>query len=253
MASVALLATIVVALSAHAVRAQTLTFFGVVGASPVFVSLERVGNQVSGWYFYTRRAKDIRLQGTIEANNVAMDEFGGQGTAKTGHFSGQATDDSWSGVWRSPDGRELKFLLRPDRDVLSDLGGRLRCRTAFSDSGYTFTNALDLTATAGRVTRFAFSQDVTGFNDQQGCSIALSDLRQVPAPAGILLVGKVDDAAASGDAAKPCSVHLLGSSDSIVVQVDGCKQAGGAMLCSARGSWSDLVVDRRTQTCKAIR
>ena len=193
------------------------------------------------------------MQGTIEANGFAMDEFGGEGTVKTGHFSGQATDESWSGLWRSPDGRELKFSLRPARNTLSDLGGRLRCRTSFSDSGYTFTNTLDLTATGGRVTGFALSQDVTGHNDRQNCSIALSDLTQVHASSGILLEAKDDDAAASGEAAQPCSIHLVGNRETIIVQVDGCKQAGDAMLCSARGSWSDLVFDRRAQTCKAIR
>ena len=183
-----------------------------------------------------------------------MDEFGGGGTATTGRFSGRATGDGWSGSWRSPDGRDLPFALREDRDALPDLDGRLRCRTSFRDGGYTFTDTLDLAAKAGRVTAFALSQDVTGYGERQSCSVALSDLRQVPASAGITLSSKVAPSGPADDAApQGCSVRFLGDRRTLTVGVDGCKEAGDAMLCSSRGSWSDLVIDRRTRACAAIR
>ena len=47
--------------------AQSLAFFGTVGGARVFVSLERDGDKLSGWYLYVRQGKSIRLEGTGDA------------------------------------------------------------------------------------------------------------------------------------------------------------------------------------------
>ncbi len=234
------------------VFAQSLSFFGEIGSAPVFVSLERAGDTLSGWYLYMRQAKSIRLEGVIDAGGFAMDEFSFENGKKTGSFKGVSSEAGWSGMWRSPDGRRLKLSLRQDRDALSDLSGRFRCKASVSESGYAFVNSLDLRAAKGQVTQLSLSHDVTGWNDEQSCSIAMSDLKQIRSDSGILLRAKEDDETDTSESAQHCALRLLGDSDTIVVQVDGCKGAGDTMFCSARGSWSDLVLDRKTQACKAI-
>ncbi|MGA2793397.1 MAG: hypothetical protein ABSE69_07655 [Roseiarcus sp.] len=234
------------------VFAQSLSFFGEIGAAPVFVSLERAGDRLSGWYLYIRQAKSIRLEGVIDAGGFAMDEFSFENGKKTGSFKGAASEAGWTGTWRSSDGRRLKLSLRQDRDALSDLSGRFRCKTSVSESGYAFVNSLDLRAAKGEVTRLSLSHDATGWNDEQSCSIALSDLKQIRSDSGILLRAKEDDETDTSQSAQHCTLRLLGGGDYIVIQVDGCKGAGDTMFCSARGSWSDLVLNRKTQACKAI-
>jgi hypothetical protein len=229
--------------------AQSLAFFGTVGRAPVFVSLQREGDALSGWYLYVRQGKSIRLQGIAGADGFALDEFSFHDGRKTGHFAGVAGARDWSGEWQAADGRMLTFTLRPARDTLN---GRFRCGARTSESGYRFQAALDLEAVKGRVTRFTLSHDATGFGDAQSCSIGLGDLRQERSQSGILLRAREDDVSDTGEAAQHCSVRVLGSGDALVVEVNGCKGAGDTMFCSARGSWSDLVLDRKTQACRAI-
>ena len=101
--------------------------------------------------------------------------------------------------------------------------------------------------------RFSLSNEATGENDEQSCSVALSDLKQVAAQSGIALRAKDEGEEKDANAeAEHCALQILGDDDHLVVEVDGCKSAGGAMLCSARGSWTELVLDRKTQTCKAM-
>ncbi len=108
-----------------------------------------------------------------------------------------------------------------------------------------------LAAAKGRVTDFSLSQNVTGWGDEQNCSsMALGDVTPgCLAEAGVVLRGKQDP---DGGDAPACAVTLLGGGGWLVVRVGDCQSAGGAMLCSARGSWSDLVADRATQTCKTV-
>jgi hypothetical protein len=246
-------AMIAVGLFPAPTAAQSLSFFGDIGNAPVFVSLDRAGDKLSGWYFYIRQAKTIRLEGVIDAGGVAMDEFSFVDGKKTGSFKGAAHAADWSGTWQSPDGRKLGFSLRPSRGPLSDLSGRFRCRTQFSDSGYTFRDSLDLQAAKGRVTRLSLSQDATGWGDKQSCFIALGELKQVRSDSGVSLRAEENHNNDASEDEQHCSIHILGDRDYIYVQVNDCKGTGDTMFCSARGSWSDLVLSRKTQTCQAIR
>jgi hypothetical protein len=54
-----------------------------------------------------------------------------------------------------------------------------------------------------------------------------------------------------GNAARR-AVAKTGGGDYLVVQTQGCRGAGDEMFCSARGGWSDLAFDRKTQACSAI-
>jgi hypothetical protein len=78
-------------------------------------------------------------------------------------------------------------------------------------------------------------------------------LRQVPSDAGVLLRAKEDDEKDTSEDAQHCTLRILGDDNYLYVRVDGCKGAGDTMFCSARGSLTDLVVNRKAQTCKAVR
>ena len=69
------MARIAIGLFPLPVAAQSLSFFGDIGGAPVFVSLDRNGGRLSGWYLYIGQAKQIRLEGSIDAANFALDEF----------------------------------------------------------------------------------------------------------------------------------------------------------------------------------
>lgn len=249
----ACMSLIAAGLFALPLSAQSFSFFGDIGGAPVFVSLDRDGDKLSGWYLYISQARQIRLEGTIDAGGFALDEFSFESGKKTGGFKGRPGEAGWSGMWQSPDGRQLKLTLRQDRGALSALSGQSRCRTSFADSGYIFLYSLGLQAAKGRVTRLSLSSRATGWNEEHSCALDLSDLKQVPSSSGILLRAKEDDEKDTSEGSQHCTVHLLGDDDYIYVRVDGCKGAGDTMFCSARGSWTDLVLNRKTQTCKAIR
>lgn len=240
-------AVIAASLGPTATAARPLAFFGEVGGAPVFVSLDKEGAELSGSYLYLRQARSIRLEGAVGAGGaVTLDEFSFTNGARTGHFEGRPAGADWSGTWRGADGRRVAFVLHP---AAAGVSGRLACQARFSASGYRYVDSLRLAAAKGRVTDFSLSQDVTGWGDAQSCSMALGDVTQVPAEAGVVLRGKQDP---DGGDAPACAVTLLGGGGWLVVRVGDCRSAGGAMLCSARGSWSDLVADRATQSCKTV-
>jgi hypothetical protein len=248
----ALMAAIAIGLVASPVFAQSMFFFGEIGGAPVFVSLERDGEKLSGWYVYVRQAKSIRLEGKIDGGGLAMDEFSYENGAKTGAFRGLASPAGWSGAWQSPDGRGARFSLRPQHGTLSDLSGRLRCKASKLDSDYTFAQSLDLRARAGRISRFSYANEATSKHDEQSCSVDLGELEQIDSDSGVLLRARGDDPNDTSPDTMHCSVRVLGDSDHLVIRVEGCKGAGDTMFCSARGGWTDLVVNRKTQVCKAI-
>jgi hypothetical protein len=248
----AFMAAIAAGLLATSALAEPLVFFGEIGTAPVFVSLDRDGDKLSGSYFYLRQGKTIRLQGVIDAAGFSMDEFSFTDNAKTGSFTGKPGAAAWLGTWRSPDGRSLGFSLRPDRNTLADLDGRLQCKASEVIGDYRYTQSLDMSAAKGRMTRFAFSNRAKSQYDENDCSIAMSDLKQIASPSGLVLRAKQDHPADASDNALHCSLHLMGSGDDLVIEVFGCQGAGQTMFCSTRGGWSDLLVNRKTKACKAI-
>jgi hypothetical protein len=248
----AFMAMIVAGLIAAPALAQPLVFFGEIGTAPVFVSLDRDGDKLSGYYFYLHQGKAIRLDGAVDAAGFSMDEFSFVNNDRTGSFTGKPGAAAWSGTWRSPDGRSLTFSLRPDRNRLSDLNGRLQCKAGEVIGEYRYLQSLDLTAAKGRMTRFSFSNTAKSQYDENDCAIAMSELKQIASPSGIVLRAKEDDPADTSASALHCSLRLMGSGDDLVILVSGCQGAGQRMFCSSRGGWSDLIVNRKTKACKAI-
>jgi hypothetical protein len=158
---------------------------------------------------------------------------------------------------------------------------------------YTYKWELELGIEDGVVKKFESTQGAYGDNkDEQICSMDLKELVQVPSEAGILLQIKDEEPMAEqpksvepkgaefkseesgGDESKveegksgevsneeqKCTIRILGEGDILWIIIgDGsgdpntCRSTGSAMFCSPRAFWNDLLCDRRTQKCKAIK
>jgi hypothetical protein len=191
--------------------AHPLYLFGTVGASPAFATLERDGGHLSGRYLYLRHAKEIRLDGKIDAKgNFLLDEFDAKSGKKTGSFQGAANRTHWAGQWRSGSAAPLAFVLDEDRDTLAAVSGRFRCTTKWNDKqfGYLYTHSLDLTLAKGAVKGFKVERGETSKQgDDQSCGTGLEDLRQIPSDAGILLRSKADNP--KDESAQHCTVRNI--------------------------------------------
>jgi hypothetical protein len=248
----AFMAAIAIGFLAAPVLAEPLVFFGEIGTAPVFVWLDRDGDKLSGYYFYFSQGKTIRLDGAVGAAGFSMDEFSFVNNDKTGSFTGKPGATAWSGVWRSPAGHSLGFSLRPDRNTLSDLDGRLQCKASEVIGEFRYTQSLDMTAAKGRMRRFSFSNAAKSQYDENNCAIAMDYLTQIASPSGLVLRAKGDDPSDTSESALHCSLRLIGGGDNLVILVSGCQGAGQRMFCSSRGGWSDLIVNRKTKACKAV-
>ena len=223
-------------------------------------TLERDGGNLSGWYLYLRHAKQIRLNGRIDAKgNFLLDEFDANSGRKTGSFKGAANGTHWAGEWRSG-AAPLAFALDEDRDALSAVSGRFRCTTKKNDRqfGYVYTHTMDLFLAKGHVNVLSlFRGETSAQGDDQSCQIGLDDLKQIPSNAGILLRSKGDDPDAENT--PHCTIRILAAGDYLAVEMgdtsesgNDCRGAADAMYCSPRSLWADMIVERKTKTCKSV-
>jgi len=241
--------------------AETAYLFGKIGDFPVAALLDREEGMVSGWYFYQSRAKLIRLEGKIDRGGTfRMDEV--TDGKKTGIFEGTVREGRWAGMWRkAPGAPPLAFSLEENRDKLTGLKGEYRCEVSerVARYGYTYRWNLRLGLADGKVKRIESAQGSHGDNkDEQTCSIDLTDLIQTAtSEAGILLSHKDNS---PGEEGGKCTVRIVGSGDLLWVRFgdsseegNDCRSAGPNMLCSPRAFWNDIILDRRTQKCKALK
>jgi len=250
-----ILAAAALCISVVATSAHTLYLFGDIGKFPVLVMIDRDGSRLSGWYFYMRQAQEIRLDGTIDAKGqFVLDEYDTHTGWRTAHFAGTATKTDWSGTWQGG-GVLLPFALH--QSAGESLDGRYRCSSKKTDKqfGYTYTGTIDLGIAQGKVTRLALDNEAKSKYDAQSCSIDLKSLHKKPSDAGILL----RSGTGNGDINEHCSIRFVGNGSYIYVRIgdanetnDDCKGDDEEMFCSARGSWTDLVVERKTRVCRAV-
>ncbi len=242
------------------VAAQPIRLYGTVGPQPVFLDLSRNGDTVSGWYFYLKVGRQIRLDGKLDPNGFfQMEEHTASTNTRTGSFSGRVRDGHWSGTWRSAKGtgaRDVSFA--EVRGRLTDVSGRFRCTARRRDTqfGYSTTQRLALALSKGRVKGLTMSRTgKSGDGDGQSCRIALKNLKQQPTPVGVLLRARADRSTSE----QHCTIRIYGAGDYLVVRTgdasqagDDCRGAGRATFCSPRSFWADIVVNRRTQACKSV-
>ncbi len=237
--------------------AQPIKLYGTVGKLPVFLDLSRNGDTVSGWYFYLKEAKQIRLEGRLDPNGFfQIEEYTASSNTRTGSFKGRAKDGHWSGSWRNAKGgspHDISFNVL--RSTLREVNGRFKCSTKRSDPqfGYTYTQSLHLALASGRVKGLSMTRKERSEGDEQSCRIAMGDLKQQPSPVGILLRAKADRGG------QHCTIRLYRAGDYLVIRAgnpsqacDDCRGAGDAMFCSPRSFWADLVVNRKTQVCRSV-
>ena len=245
-----------------AVFGHPLYLTGTIGTAPVLLMLEKESGKLSGWYLYFREARDIAIDGHIDGDGrFELNEYASPGHRKMAAFSGTAADGKWTGSWKSAAGRTLSFRVQENRDVLQDLNGSFRCTARNLDKkfGYTFERSLNLTVAKGVVKTIDVvngSKSRHGDGNQQ-CSIGSEDLKQVASDAGIMLEAHGDEPTGGEDAGN-CTVRVVGTADYLYVQVgdftepkNDCRGVGTTMFCSPRGGWGDVIVDRRTQSCRA--
>ena len=242
--------------------AHPLYLFGDIGRFPVLVMVTREGDNLSGWYLYLRQAKEIAISGKIDAAGAfTLDEFDPKTHSKTARFVGTTKQGQWSGTWQKADGgAPLPFAVRESRDALTDLDGPIHCATKVTDTsaGYTFRSAVDLNARHGQLSTFSLNSSATGWGDEQSCSLHLNRLHRAQSDAGILLQTRRASPPAGSDEHQ-CSIRIVGNADYLFVAVGDADEDGNdchgddeMMYCSARGSWTDLVVERKTDTCRAV-
>jgi hypothetical protein len=233
--------------------AQTYFFSGQVGNAPVFASLSRDGNQLTGWYLYARQEKDIELQGTIDASGkFHLDESSFDTTRNTGSFAGRVDRGVWSGTWRNATGgAAAPFSLTENHDTLAKLSGDFRCSEKHRDRkyGYDYSRSARVTFVKGAITRLDLAQTSQGKDgDSQGCYIGLDDFKRVPSGAGVLLRAKADKPGAD---TQHCTVHIVADSKFVFIAPgdlsengNDCKGADDdVMFCSPRANWGDFLID----------
>lgn len=240
--------------------AQPIRLYGTIGSKPVFLDLSRNGDTVSGWYFYLTQGKQIRLDGKLNPNGFfQMEEFTPSTNTRTGSFSGRVKNGHWSGTWRNAKGARARTLSFDElHSKLGAVSGRWRCAARHRDEefGLSTTHKLALALARGRVKSLAMSRsEHSGDGDDQSCSIALKDLKQQPAPVGILLRAKAD----RPDSPQHCTLRLYQAGDFLVLRTgdpsqagDDCRAAGDTAFCRPRSFWADIIVNRKTQACKSV-
>lgn len=240
--------------------AQPIQLYGTIGNLPVFLDLSRNGDTVSGWYFYLKAAKQIRLEGRLDHNGFfQLEEYTASSNTRTGSFTGRSKDGHWSGTWRNAKARsphDISFDVL--RSKLEDVNGRYECSTKRSDPqfGYTYTHSLSLSLADGRVKGLSMARkERSDDGDVQSCRIAMGRLKQLPSPVGVLLRAKADRAKAE----QHCTIRMYRAGDYLIIRTgnpgqagDDCRGAGDEMFCSPRSFWADLVVNRKTQMCRSV-
>lgn len=238
--------------------AQPILLSGTIGKAPVFLDLDRTGDTVSGWYFYLKLGKQIRLDGKLNPSGLFdIQEYTPATNSRTGNLKGRIKDGHWTGTWTDAAGKRPSAIAFDDvRGTLKNADGRLRCtvRAKDADFGTRTKQSLDLTLKAGRVKALSLNLDekIDG-SDKQSCQLDLTDLKQVPATVGILLRARRDRSGSEHH----CSVRLFTAGDYLVTRIgdssqenDDCRET---QFCTPRAFWLGLVVNRQTQVCKQVK
>lgn len=243
-----------------AAAAQPIQLYGTVGKAPVFLDVYRNGDLVSGWYVYLKAGKQIRLEGKLDPKGFfQIEEYTAATNTRTGTFTGRRTDGHWTGNWKSASrGKNLDLALVELKSTLTDVDGHFACKGVRRDPefGIVINQSIDLKLSKGRVKSLAMTRSEKSDGDMQTCRIAPGATKQLSAPVGILLRAKADRPSGS----QHCTVRLYRAGDYLVVKPgnalqkgDDCRGAGTVRFCSDSGFWSDLIVNRKAQSCKPVR
>lgn len=241
-----------------AASADPVVLYGTVGTAPVYVTVDRSDNTVTGYYLYMKVGKQIELRGKIDRSGIFTLDERLENNTHSGSFVGTAKNGHWSGTWKNGAGKNpLPFALDEVKSKLAEVSGHYKCALKWRDKAFDgiFNNDLDLTLDKGKLKRFAMSEGSTAVDgDEQSCQIDLSQLKPIATPLGIRFRAKSD----SPNGPEHCTFRIVAAGDYLVVEPgsdedgDSCKSTGDEMFCSPRGAWSPMVLNRTTQTCKNV-
>jgi hypothetical protein len=109
--------------AAQAVAAQT--YVGRIGDFAIHMSLQRNGDDLSGWYYYDSRGIKLTLKGKADGRYFRLAEYDDNGV-NTGDFAGAfLADGTLEGFWRDPDGKQFRknFLALEQTQAEARSGG----------------------------------------------------------------------------------------------------------------------------------
>jgi hypothetical protein len=240
--------------------ADKIYLFGTIGDSPAGAVIERQDQKLTGWYFHGTQVREIRLEGIINRDgNFRMKTFP-EGKQQE-HFEGVVKGTLWQGIYQNSSvSKPLAFSLKENRDQLQHVSENFDCKYQERDDefSYTYQWNLKLTIVDGIVKElYAMQESIGEDQDAQHCSIDLPDLKPIPSDAGILFT-VVDEN--SHEPEQRSIVRIVGDANILWIQFgdtseegNDCRQAGNKMFCSPRAFWNDLILDRRTHTCRPLK
>lgn len=81
---------------------------------PIVLQLSRTGEELNGYYYYTKVGKPLRLRGKLKPNGWKISEFVNDGV-ETGTFDGNLVGGKIVGVWKTAKGdKQYDFELQED-------------------------------------------------------------------------------------------------------------------------------------------
>lgn len=241
-------------------RAEPTYLFGKIGNHPVSMSVNRKGDELSGWYFYPSLAHLIQLEGKVGSDgSFQMDEKVDFKT--TGQFEGGVHDGHWAGNWRkTPDAAPMAFDLQEIHGQYDRLQGSYDCSLKEHDTqfGYSYQRTLKLSIADAKVRSFTAMQKAytDDRSDEQACTADLKYMRQVSSKSGLLLATKEADGQTDGNV---CTIRFVGDAETLWIHFvdvtadgDPCKGDDYMMYCAPRAAWKDIVINRRSGKCKVL-
>lgn len=87
------------------------TYEGYINKFPIRLTLTFDSNLVYGTLLYKRVGQPIKVIGSLEGDEFSLHEFGEKAEI-TGLYSGTKKSDEISGIWSSPNGKEMKFSVK---------------------------------------------------------------------------------------------------------------------------------------------
>ena len=224
-------------------QAHPLYLFGNIGAAPVIMMVQRDGNSLSGWYFYSKLRKELQLKGSVDAAgaftlNETLD------AKKTGTFHGQMTGARWTGEWQKPDGgTSTTFQANETTETFASSADQIQCSSSHKDKefGWTYVYALKLGLLHGKVTKLSTSTSESSPTDgQQGCFYDLENFKPVASNAGLLLAANDQDDPPTADS-QLCTIRIVGDANYLLVQIgdpaqgnNDCRTVNDRAFCSPR-------------------
>ncbi len=97
-------------------QGQHLSMTGTVSRYPVKMELDLRGQEVTGFYYYTRQGNGhrLRLEGTADGSHLRLKETDETGRT-TGHFDGTIKNSTFSGQFEGMKNKKMTFKIKLDR------------------------------------------------------------------------------------------------------------------------------------------